>query len=53
MSVVSLAEQTVAPVYIEFDPTKWFYGIAVLAVFLIALVVVGLFNLDKFKSSDH
>ena len=42
-----LAEVNLEPTFIEFDPSKWFYGAAALVVFLVLLVVVTRFNMDR------
>jgi len=46
-AVARLAETTAVPTIIEFDPTKWFYGGAALVVFVLLIVVVTRFNLDR------
>ncbi|HET7901240.1 MAG TPA: hypothetical protein VFL59_08620 [Candidatus Nanopelagicales bacterium] len=47
MSAVQQVKDSVVPTYIEFDPGKWFYGIGALVVFLLLLIVVTRFNLDR------
>jgi hypothetical protein len=47
MGLAHLAEEKILPTFIEFDPNKWFYGIGVLVVFLLLLVVVTRFNIDR------
>ncbi len=46
-AVARLAEQNLVPTYIEFDPSKWFYGAGVLTVLLLLLWIVTRINIDR------
>jgi hypothetical protein len=46
-AVARLAESVSVPTVITFEPSKWFFGGAVLLVLLALLVVVSRFNLDR------
>ena len=47
MSAAEQVKDSLVPTFIEFDPGKWFYGSGALVVFLLLLVVVSRFNLDR------
>jgi hypothetical protein len=47
-AVARLAESTIVPsTTITFDPSKWFYGGVALLVFVVLIVAVSRFNMDR------